>query len=333
MGIIFLAGVVYFSGDDKAVVDVGLSEEQIKHLETTNFLELTDGEQALYRDFLAEDAYYFRLYVEHEYSGAFTAPYLLYEVLLKEDIINYIEEQAGVDFGIDPEIALAVTKESSNVIHEIQVGTGNDENNKKLANAIITAIENEIDPFLKNKKFYILSEEALSRAEYLEDLDPELVNENETGLNLVVVAIMVAAGLASGFVAGLMIALIMMFMNNETSELYEFRRQSNDVILDFSKFKKISGRERTEMITHAISYPAQSRKVILSQSDTDSKLLSHINKEYQFEVVNNVSEMPRDHQYDEVIIIAKRMFTTKNWYENQRLQLQNYASRIKIIIE
>lgn len=327
--IIFLLGSIFLHyNNTEEINNNDVNEERLEELGKIDAEDLTSKELTEYKELLSEGAYYFRVYIEHENGGALTAPYLLEEIIQSEDVTNFVEKEAGTKFTIDPKVSVSVIKQNSNVIMEVQVGTGDKVANQKLADAYFKAFQEEITPFLKNKETYVLSDSIQMREN--EDSRDVLNNNLSQGserswIEYILMAIM---GSFVGIIFGLFISMLIGILGKKVNSLFEYRNDPNDMIIRFT-----DSNDNQKQLIHSIEYPLNNKKIILSETQLSEEIMDQINlQDNILQIGNDVSNLDPALVADEIIILINENITSKKWYHSQRVQLKSYNTNVKIIV-
>lgn len=286
----------------------------------------------------------FSFYMENDSGDSFLANSLMNELLTSEDVLKKVEEEAGTSIEPSPELAVQVTLNPNTQVMTLKVGTGDKQKNQLIADAYFNIISNEDSPFFDNKKVYVVTEpEVIKSYEMESDSIPnsDLDINVEERFSYKKITLYTAIALVISIFGGIFIALIRNLLKKEVTDIYGFAFKDTDTILNISNNKYQNKNEKYDQMIHAILHPARESKLILSEEELDNyiakKLMDKSNmetKKNQTSILFNssVSSVDPSLSFDEVIIICKKHYTTKKWYETQRELLKIYKSEIKVIL-
>ena len=290
---------------------------------------------------LQEDVVSFNFYVENDASEPFINYNLLKKLLTAPDILQIIEESAGTKIKPAPEIAINVNLEQSTYILTLSIGTGNYKNNLDIAEAYYKGIQEKLIPFFENKHVYMESIPAKSLNDIVEGESTLENGSTVSSKDIIIYGIIV---LLVSFVIGLIIAIFKLMTKKEL-DIFSYAYKDNDKILNLSDLRKNSEEEFNDKVVHAIAHPQRKLKLILSETSLSNSLMEKITKELNVfedsissQIKNNsviftddITKINPTLNVEEVNIICIKNITTKKWYQEQRLQLENYDTYVKII--
>ena len=127
--------------------------------ETTTLDSLGNQEQTALTNYLNRHSYSFRIYIENEDSTPFRDNELLRQFLIEENMVNHVENETGSEFTPSPDLAVSVFDISGSYMLQIKVGTGNLEDNLRIANYYYDILENEDLSILQNKTLHFVDSE------------------------------------------------------------------------------------------------------------------------------------------------------------------------------
>lgn len=309
--------------------------EEIKKIDPATGLELqliTDTEYKA----LLEDAVRFDFYVENTEGYAFTNFNLLEAVLLSPEVYEAIDSvepivatdaiEAMEEGDIPANYMIDVDTDNETSELHITVGTGNEAKNEAIATLLYEAVQEATIPFFENKSTYLLSEPHVVQLEK----GPEPTDE--TGNTSMLLYLVMAAGLfIGGLLLGVLFGFLRLFFKKEITDVFNYRMSDDDIVLDLSH---TIDADQEAALAHGIQHPAATRKLILSEehlSPSVQKRLEQMEGAPYIFAQSILSADPLLH-FDEVILVSRKNGTTKDWYKNQRTQLENYATPIKIIL-
>lgn len=297
--------------------------------------EVSAGDIRNIENALEQDRYAFGVLIEREDQTFYNHPRLITEFLISEEVVAFVEERAGRELLPSSELAVEVSEDSNTRILEIVIGTADVDDNAIFAQAYYEAVQEEglIAPF-EDKAIYMM------------DSEPFLV-ETETWMDLVLEQIQFVSPLRAvigfivmlilGFIAGIIIVLFKTMVSKEIPFMYELKHDDSDTVLYFNQMKGISEEEKYMKLAHAVNTFPHKKKIILSQEKMHDKFTSLtenlIDDSNQNEMVSftDFSESPVTIECDEVIILVEQNKSTKDWYKNQRIQLDRINVPVTIL--
>lgn len=333
------------------------SEEQnvlIPEINETTELEeqLTPEEIDLLRKKLQETGVAFSFYLEKEPAESFNSPSLLKELLISPSMIQTIEEETNLKIEPNPELVVDVGLNPDNALLTITIGTGNEKNNKIIANEYFKIISEESDPFFENKSVFITDKpESVEKITTKEEKQAEAGITSSMslgGLSLKRISLLTIIVIILGAIIGVGIALINSLFKKEVNEIYGFACQDEDIFLNLSNVENSSAEEKDNQIVHSIIHPAKKVKLILAEENIEENIIIKLQKENTIQLENesfstvnfnnlvlvakSIIDIDPKIAIDEIIFICKKNKTSKKWYTKQRKLLGNYNALIKIIL-
>lgn len=302
-----------------------LTQEQIVEILDQEPEEIIADELNSVQESLDANAVEFRFFIEEEEQRPFDDANLLKDFLVLDEVIQYVESEAGVPIPLDPELAVIVQKRESQPVLSLQIRTGDLEDNTRIANAYRTAFAEGVVPFVNSRELYVLDDEP---EPYEENILIQIL-ENMQIASPVSIAIGTVAALVFGFVLGLLIAAIKSMFSNKVNELTILQNETTDEIIPLYKLKDNSA-ALNDRVIQAVLYPESKKKFVLIQNSLDKDVSVRLEKA-EIPVVHDVSEINTKVLYEEVVILTSIESTTKDWYQSQRIQLNNFKVPVKII--
>lgn len=300
-------------------------------------------------DKLQEEAVHFSFYLEKEPAEPFTSSMLLKKLLTSPSVLHNVENQTNIEIEPSPEFAVNVDLDSKSMLMTMTIGTGNEEANKKLANAYYSIISEEKSPFFDNKTVYMMNEpEVISSNVNETPENSEVMMSNADQISYKQLIFLTLVVILAGGLFGIVISIVRSLVRNEVSEIYGFAIKDEDNILNISAIKSESKEEKFRQIAHSIVHPAKKVKLILSETDIDMSLIEILKKdsdvytgkncislkqsESTVLIANNIIDINSKFSLDEVVLLCEKNKTSKKWYEKQRKLLENYKTDIKVIL-
>lgn len=296
---------------------------------------------------LKEDSVSFEFYVETKEANQFTNYNLMKQLLIAPSVLGSIEETAGTKILPAPNFAVHVSLDHSTYILTLSIGTGNYDDNMSIATAYYEGMKDGSIPFFSNNKSIYMITNPTKVSEELLKVDSEsTLAENEGTSPLTMILLGVVIVIAS-FILGVVIALVYSMTRKEITDSFSYARSENDVILNFHQLNERNQDEKISKISHAILHPEKNVKVLLTESILDDKIINRLKESIPFNTepsiknelagdadiisVHDITELNPRIKVDEFIFICEVNKTTKNWYHEQRLQLENYDATVKVI--
>lgn len=325
---------LYSSYSELNEEDQFLSQDQVVEILEKEPEEVSVEEIREIEETLEQKRYSFGVLIEREDQTLYNYPDLITEFLISEDVVSFVEEFTGETILPSPELAVEVSEDSSSKIQYIMIGTANEESNLVFAKAYYQALKNkELIPSLQDKSVYMMDEE------------PFLVEE-ETWMDIVLDQIQLFSpvenvigfiiSLIVGFFLGVALVLLKTMLRKEIPFMYELKEKETDKIIYMNKLRGLDTQELFRKLSHSILMFPDNKKLILSQQSIKENLYTEIEQrgnpdEYQqVKILNDVEQSENLTKYDEVIILIEQNKTTKNWYKNQRIQLERIEIPVTI---
>lgn len=353
---LFLAGVGYtvFTNDkiEDEVQDTSEEDNLLSNVDSTIPIEeqLEPEEIEVIVDKLQEDGVEFSFYLEKESADPFQSTTLLKEILTSPPVIQNIEEETNVKIEPNPELAVNVDLNSSNLLMTITIGTGDAEKNKALAEAYFTMVSEEQHEFFDNKVVYTVSQPEPVGNNIIEGENSEngSVVQDVNGVSYTQLIILTVVVVVFGAILGVLISIAKSLFRKEVTEVYGFAMKDDDQVINISNLKDSAKNERAKQIVHTIIHPNEKVKLILSEEKLDEEIISYLQKETRVETVNrnvqldkyddvifispSIIEVDPKVSINEIVFICKKNHTSKKWYETQRKLIETYNASIKVVL-
>lgn len=303
-----------------------LSQEEIVSILENEPEDIRVDQLQSIQESLDVNAVEFRLFIEHEDQTPFGDGSLLKDFLILEDVLNYVENEAGVELPIDPDLAIVIQRRESHPVLSLKVRTGDIEDNMAIAEAYEQAFEEGgIIPFTSDKQVYLLDE---SPGIYTRPLIDQIL-EALTLFSPLSIGLGMIASIFVGLIIGILIGLAKNMSSKTISELSILENDVHDNLVPLYRIKDKEEQIDEKMI-QTILYPKNGLKLVLSQTDLNQEVLNALKTE-NIIIADDVSHAPNDRDYKEVIIIVSLESTTKAWYDSQRILLEKFDAAITII--
>lgn len=296
---------------------------------------------------LKKDSVSFEFYVETKEANQFTNYNLMKQLLIAPSVLGSIEETAGTKILPAPNFAVHVSLDHSTYILTLSIGTGNYEDNMAIATAYYDGMKEGTIPFFSNNKsVYMVSDPMIVSDKLLAEDSESTLAENE-GTSVTTMLLLGVVVLIASFILGVIIALAYSMTRKEISDSFSYVRNEDDIILNFHQLNNGNQNNKISKIAHAVLHPERSVKVVLTESILDDKIVNELKESISFNTelpvknelagdavvinINDITELNPRIKVDEFIFICEVNKTTKNWYREQRLQMENYDAIVKVI--
>lgn len=340
-----LVGMDYFaseSEEDPATEETftDLSPEEFAELEDLPFEMISDDDIALIQDYQDHTAYSFMIYVMNE-SGEPVGNLSMMRALFRhEDVVNQAAQIIGEEITPDPVLAVNIESFGDEGLFELQFGRIDRESSEELAGAYYQILE-EGGIFALNDLNVSIYEEAPIPVRPIIDEDDEREDApsvTHSPRAFIRNAVIVGGGtFVIGIFMGVFISLAKLLISKKVSSLYDYVREDSDKVVRLSHLRHVTSDKKIEKAIKNIAFPKANRKLVLHEQEFDKELLSTLQKGIH-ESVGNLDQIlfeidfsDVNEEFDEVIILTKTNETTKDWYNNQRVQLRGYRYPTKII--
>lgn len=354
-------GIAYTMYSDSKISET-VDEEQTEVITTDeeigNDVKSTEEILAL-KEKLVKDSVSFKFYLETNTSSAFSSVNLLNQIFTSPSIIQTIEEKSGISFEIKPEYAVNITFNKDNSISTLTVGTGNYKNNIAIADSYYSLLENKEIAFLDNKNTYMVSKPSrvVSNNFNIDDteqnnmnpLEEETINrESNSTLSIKQLLMGSILVLIGSFFLGICLALIKDMRKKEISETLTFSYTDTDKFINLRKLKNLSIEEKNKSIVNLIAHPPKPIKILLDEEELDMSTINELTNQFKIiahksiispkgnekylVIAKDINEVNPNNNVDEIIILVRKDKTKKEWYQNQRILMKNYAANVKICL-
>lgn len=285
--------------------------------------------------YLLPKAYKITLYAEHEDHEPIANTTFMREILRNKDVIDYIENSLNAELTPAIDFAVHIENLANSGVYELHFQRGTQEDSLELAHIVMDAINDDIVPVLDNKNVYFIEDEPeLVEQDYSDYIDENNENAGFSIGSLIRDVVMFGViGVAAGSVIGIVIALLGILMNKNVTALYDYVRKDTDKVVRLNHLKNVSQEEYLQKGLTNINTPSENNKVVLFDENTKDewtelfgKLTDNVSTYTDFSNANKEME-----KIEELIILSKVNKTSKEWYNNQRVQLNGYNIPIKII--
>lgn len=312
-----------------------LSKEKYEELAEWPLELYSEGQIRQMQAHLLPYAYKLTIYAEHKNNEPIANTTFMREVFRNREVLKYIENSLGEKLTPAIELSVHIENLGNSGIYELHFQRGTREESLELGYILMDAIEENKIPVLNNKTIHLVDQEPepvlLDYSEY----DENTTNDNNISFKVIlkVLAFTSIFSIVLGLTIGTLIALFRAVLSKDISSLYDYAREESDKIVRLNHFKSIDVESKFDKGLNNINQPLAYKKIILLDASTEkelkevlSKLSSNTSYYTDFSLVQEKVE-----KIDEIVILTLVNKTAKNWYNNQRIQLNGYDLPIKII--
>lgn len=332
--VVFLAlfGYNLLSSDDVELEPEYLTQDEIIEILDRDPEDVTANELNDINESLENERYTFKVLVENDSQEFMTNQHVMKSIMIREDVVSSIEEKSGVT--INPSATLAIGVGSENDILRIVIGTGNVDDNKKIADAYFDAlISNEL-PFFEDKMIYAMDDEPFLEEEktWFDLAGTQLAELSTTAIILIVIV-----GIVLSLIVALIIAVLKSVFQKKVPVSYKLEKSSKDKVVYLTKLSSVSEEQYLNNLAFAIENPSTNKKLVLSQQVLPAELSKRVSQkaisgqQSQLTIADEVSNTNPAYTYDEVVILVKQNQTDKDWYKNQRIQIEKLDVPVTIV--
>lgn len=320
---------------DEQVVEESIetSESEIVALLERDRSSLTDAEIGSINDYLNNNNYTFRAYIEEQDGRVFDNSSLLEAILIEMPFVEEILQQAETDFTGFEENVFDLNYNSNLEVHNIEIGTGDVELNETLSNAIYTAMEEGTVEVIDDKQVFLFETPAPVDSEQPNEEESNSEQPASNGFSITELVISLIVGASLGFGAGIIAAFLRAYFSKKISPIFNYRLTPKDMLINYAYKNQKKGNIEDEVI-HSIMYPKVNSKLILVQNEkwyTTLTSFQNENNKSNLTIVHHVYEVDASQTFDEIIILTKNAETDKTWYLDEKNQLRTYLVPLKVI--
>src|SRR5699024_3323399 len=323
------------SGTPIEITKSTLSKEKYEELAEWPLELYSDGQIKQMQAHLLPYAYKLTIYVEHENNEPIANTTFMREVFRNKEVLKFIESRLGEKLTPAIELAVHIENLGNSGVYELHFQRGTREESLELAHILIDAIEEKKIPVLNNKTVDLIDQEPEPVLLDYSEFEEDTANDSKISFKLIlkILAFTSIFSITLGLIIGILLALFRAVLSKNISPLYDYAREESDKIIRLNHFKSIDTKSKIDKGLNNINQPLAYKKIILLDAPTEkelkeilSKLSSNTSYYTDFSLVQEKVE-----KVDEIVILTLVNKTTKNWYNNQRVQLNGYDLPIKII--
>lgn len=336
VAIVFLNSELSDTGVENEQVDEidTASLEEYKLLEEVPFDLMTESEVVFMQNYLKDRAYRFMFFLTNENGEPFGNLNMMRAIFRHPDVVSQAEEIIGEELVPDPTLSVNILSYADSGLFELNLGRETDELSEELAHAYYQLLENDEIAVLSDFNVTLFEDVPipLSQLEEVEEVEESVTVERSRSLLIRNVILFSIIGVFGGLLIGLGISFFKMLTSKNISALFTYENDFTDKIVRLNHLSNAN--EIVEKANQNIIYPKNQSKLILvdeNQQERTLKILDDLIKEENITVLNDISQLNTTKIIDEVIILSELNNSRKDWYNNQRVQLNGYSIPIKII--
>ncbi|SIO19947.1 hypothetical protein SAMN05878443_1899 [Carnobacterium alterfunditum] len=318
---------------EQEIEEPTIDEEQGTKYLNSDYESLNENQQAELIQYLNQDAYLFRYYIENEEAVPYTSFRTIKEILTTDDIVQQIEDETSVEFLPDSKRAIRLDYDADNYIHTFLVGMGDKKGNQKLAQEYYNTFKEESLPFFENKRVHLIDAAPIKfeDQEAEETIVPEITVEKQNqGINVVlfILATVMAA------ITGVIISFFQNYFKKEISYLYNYQLINEERLVKINQLKADNKDTEISIINHVVRDSSKGTMIVASEeipAEYMNNLENGNNSEKKVTISSNILTIPSNIDIQKIYIITALNKTNKNWYKQQLKLARNYSDRLTII--
>lgn len=326
IGLTLVSTYTVFQTQETEINEEDLIEEIITSADTPSFLEsLNSEERETWTEFLNRQSYSFRIYVENEDSSPFRDNELLRQMLIKDTLVEEIEDQTNSEFIPNADIAVSAFNINGSYMMRVKVGTGNPEYNFEIANYYYELLRSENFALFENKTVLFVDSEPIVFEE-MHNIEEYTDVQSETQgifeiilMNIENILIVAVLGTILGFFVGITLSIFKEIMGKKVSNIYNFDSLEKYNLVNLDVISKDKSEDTDTMIVQAITAYKTVNSLVISEHPLTEEIITQINSKAKNRVNFNVNEMETAQlgAIEEVNILIQLHVTSKEWLERQ----------------
>lgn len=326
IGLTLVSTYTVFQTQETEINEEDLIEEIITSADTPSFLEsLNSEERETWTEFLNKQSYSFRIYVENEDSSPFRDNELLRQMLIKDTLVEEIEDQTNSEFIPNADIAVSAFNINGSYMMQVKVGTGNPEYNFEIANYYYELLRSENFALFENKTVLFVDSEPIVFEE-MHNIEEYTDVQSETQgifeiilMNIENILIVAVLGTILGFFVGITLSIFKEIMGKKVSNIYNFDSLEKYNLVNLDVISKDKSEDTDTMIVQAITAYKTVNSLVISEHPLTEEIITQINSKAKNRVNFNVNEMETAQlgAIEEVNILIQLHVTSKEWLERQ----------------
>lgn len=310
-------------------------DEEFSRLAEVPFELLNTREVTFLQDYVENTAFRFMFFVENESGEPIGNLNMMRAIFRHENIVDQIEDKIGEQLTPNPVISVNVLSFADSGLFQLQLGREDRESSEELAQVMFEMVENNEIPVLNQFNVSIFEETPIPLREIIEPDeydDTAVADRNTSGLirDVIIYSVM---GIFAGLFVGILAAIIKMYQSKKITALFNYERDFTDKIVRLNHLNDAEESIYTKAKQNVI-YPTGLKKLLLVDNQPQKKVeefIKTVNQENDILIANDFSEINNNYLVEEVIIITEVNKSLKQWYNNQRIQLNGFNIPIKII--
>ncbi|WP_028273540.1 hypothetical protein [Atopococcus tabaci] len=312
-----------------------LSEERFAEMAEWPLEVYSEPQIRAMQEYLLPRAYKLTIYAEHENYEPIANTTFMREVFRNDTVLEYVEAELGEKLTPAIEFSIHIENLADSGVYELHFQRGTREESLELGRIVMNAIEEDVIPVLENKTVYFVEDEP-------EVLMPDYSDQYSTdadsgtapaGVIVRDVVLYAAIAAAVGGIVGILLALLINALDKKITPLYDYIRKETDKVVRLNHLREVDREKQIEKGLKNINMPKEEHKVVLYDEVTENEWKDLINKfDKNVSIYTDFAQIdPKMVNINEVILLSRVNKTTKNWYNNQRIQLNGYDVPVKII--
>lgn len=321
--------------NEEAEMEEDVTSADFDLLAEVPFDLLNTREVTFLQDYVEENAYRFMFFVENSSGDPIGNLNMMRAIFRHENVVSSIEDRIGEELTPDPMISINVISYADSGLYELQLGRGTREDSKELAEVMHELLVSEEIPVMSQFNVSMFEEEPIALREFVDEneIDETIVVERDNMELIRNLILYTVIGVIGGLTLGFFIAFIRVYLSPVISSLFNYEKDFTDKIVRLNRLKG-SEEERIQKAHQNIAYPERHKKLVLVSERTRpyvEGILNGLSSDTNVTVLSDFTEVTADSEFDEVILLSKVNQTTRQWYNEQRLQLNGYDLPVKII--
>lgn len=314
-------GAVRNNGDiSESEVDEEIDYEELVAIPRE---ELSNREQELLDNYLEQDRYFFRVYIENEDFTTFNSSNLLTEILNSEEFFEHVHDRMTIENEELLNTFIHVDYDSTSPVFTIFFMSGEEEYNRELAETYYEILEVEDISLLTARTLYFFDEPQLIASEGEEVTQLTSNEDPEMGTTTLIILYSIG-GVIFGVIFGILLALVQATVGKRVESIYNFSIAQEDKFIDLTQSSE--QKKDTNLLRHSVYYPEKIDRIILCE---DENTLS----ENKFDIYySEFSDVELNKEFEEAVILVKVGYTAKAWYQRQTSLIKGNNKKIKVIV-
>lgn len=335
-GVIFTLFLLLYGYNLLSTEEIQMEEEYLSQAEIIEILN-SDPEDVDSRDLddideaLGQERYHFTVLVESISQELISNQHVMKSILIRDDVVDLIEEEVGFDITIDPSLITSVYNENNML--RIAIGTGDVVQNKMITQAYYDAFNNGDIPYFDNKSVYLIDNEPFMEEEETW-FDLALIQDEGLSISEALTSIILV--IITSVIIAIVIPVIKTIFQKNVPVAYKLEQDEHDKVIDLNNLSVQSENDYLDSIAYTILSSKMISKLVLSQGEIMPELLDKLSisskkNNQKITIANDIIKTDPSLDIDEIFILVQLNQTEKHWYQNQRIQIKNIAAPVTII--